>query len=269
MDSVAIKSRTIAIDGHQVLIPVYKKLFIEQVYVPPMVQRIYMPEAVNNESFAKKLIQELSSSYSAGIVSISQELSLSGITKIKKTNYILSLNQSHEQLSANYRKGHKLNLKNFYQNHIQIEESISIEESVNFYRKFSNPEIPAFYKKAELLHRCMSACFQHNGGLLIQAKDPDNQLIAMAFFSIYNKRLTYHLSCSSPSGKKHNAMYGIIDYVIRNYQNKEMILDFEGSTIPGLALFMSGFGATAENYFSYRWNRNSFLKAIQWMRRKN
>lgn len=269
MDSVSIHSRTIVIDGHQVLIPVYKKLFIEQVYVPPMVQRIYMPEALDKESFATKLIQELSSSYSAGIVSISEELTFSGISKIKKTNYILSLNQSYEQLSANYRKGHKLNLKTFYQSQIKIEESTKIEESIKFYNKFSHPEIPVFYKNANLLNNCISSCIRHNCGFLLQARDPNDQLIAIAFFSLYHNRLTYHLSCSSPIGKKYSAMYGIIDYMIRKYQNSQIILDFEGSSIPGLALFMSGFGAVEENYFSYRWNRNPFLRVIQWMRNKS
>lgn len=269
LDSVAICTEAIGIDGHQILIPVYKRLFINQVYIPPMMQRIYLPEGIDKHKMAGNLVQLLISRFSAGVISISEELNIAGISKTKKTNYILSLDRNHEQICSDYRKGHKLNLKTFHQNQLQITESADIEESVKFYEKFSNPEIPLFYKNAKLLNKCFTSCFRHHCGFLIQARDSGDQLIAIAFFSLYHNRLTYHLSCSSPIGKKYSAMYGIIDYMIRKYQNSEITLDFEGSSIPGLALFMSGFGAVEENYFSYRWNRNPFLRAIQWMRNKS
>jgi hypothetical protein len=50
-------------------------------------------------------------------------------------------------------------------------------------------------------------------------------------------------------------MFLLIDTFIQNNSGKNLILDFEGSNIPGIARFYKGFGAMAETYYSVHQNR--------------
>lgn len=265
--AVSPQTVTIELGIIKLLIPLRKNLFINSVYVPPMMQRFFLPDHIEHPTFAERLILELMSRYPSGNISLSENITIKGVEKFQKTNYLLPLNQNYDHLQSGYRKGHKLNLKTAFQHNIKIFESDDIKETISFYKKFSNQRIPKFYKNEVLLSSCITSCINHKCGIIVQASTMDNQLLSIAFFSIYNKRITYHLSCSSPEGKQSCAMYGIIDYIIRKYQQQQVLLDFEGSSIPGLAKFMSGFGAKEEHYYNYQWNRNPVLKLFLWLKR--
>jgi len=51
------------------------------------------------------------------------------------------------------------------------------------------------------------------------------------------------------------AMYFLLDSFIKTNAEQDLILDFEGSMIPGVARFYSGFGAIPETYFQLKFNR--------------
>jgi len=46
-----------------------------------------------------------------------------------------------------------------------------------------------------------------------------------------------------------------VDQLIRDHAGSEKILDFEGSNIPSIARFFSGFGARPETYQEVRFSR--------------
>ena len=77
------------------------------------------------------------------------------------------------------------------------------------------------------------------------------EIIAGAFFLVYFNRIYYLVSFSSEEGKKTSAMFWLIDKMIQKYAQKDMVLDFEGSTIPGIAKFMKGWGAELVMYPRY------------------
>ena len=61
-------------------------------------------------------------------------------------------------------------------------------------------------------------------------------------------------------------MYFLVNSFIEQNTNKNIILDFEGSMIQGVARFYSGFGAKAEHYFQLKFNRLPLL--LKWFKRK-
>ena len=78
-----------------------------------------------------------------------------------------------------------------------------------------------------------------------------NEIIAGALYLIYFNRIYYLVSFSSEEGKRSSAMFWVMDKLIQRYAGKEMILDFEGSMITGVAKFMKGWGAELETYQMY------------------
>ena len=70
---------------------------------------------------------------------------------------------------------------------------------------------------------------------------------------------------SSKEGKELRAMFFLIDQYIQMNAEKELTLDFEGSTLPGIARFFSGFGATPETY--YRMKHNRLPVPFRWIKK--
>lgn len=76
----------------------------------------------------------------------------------------------------------------------------------------------------------------------------DGLLSAGAIFAFSDKRVHYLLSVSSGEGKEKSGMFLVIDQFLRTQAGKPVSLDFEGSNIPSIARFFSGFGAVPEQY---------------------
>jgi len=60
-------------------------------------------------------------------------------------------------------------------------------------------------------------------------------------------------------------MFFLLDEFIRKYAEKNVILDFEGSMIPGLARYYEGFGAIAGKYQQIISNHLPFY--IRWIKK--
>jgi len=72
-------------------------------------------------------------------------------------------------------------------------------------------------------------------------------------------------AASNEEGKKLGAMFFLVDNFIKTNAEKEIILDFEGSMIPGVARFYSGFGSIPETYFQLKFNRLPL--PLRWLKR--
>jgi hypothetical protein len=86
-----------------------------------------------------------------------------------------------------------------------------------------------------------------------------NRLIATLCALDSNNKITYLLPISSSEGKSSSAMFYLIDFIIRREANSSTELDFEGSSIEGIARFYKGFGAVNQPYYILKQFRPSFL----------
>ena len=63
------------------------------------------------------------------------------------------------------------------------------------------------------------------------------------------KRITYLLPVSTERGQALDVGTFLLDALIRAHQGKNVLLDLEGSMIPGVARFYRSFGAQKETYY--------------------
>jgi hypothetical protein len=66
------------------------------------------------------------------------------------------------------------------------------------------------------------------------------------------KRLYYLFAAPTILGRKQNITHFFIDGLIKRYAGSELILDFEGSMIPGVARFYKKWGSKVESYSVYK-----------------
>ncbi len=166
-----------------------------------------------------------------------------------KNNYLLNLNKPYTEITKNYKKGLKSNLKLADKNNLILKKEISFEQFIlmkknNSIHKIKSGNIQIMKTLTQKLNSLNKGNFY---GVF-----KDNKLIATAFFIETKKNLVYLFSATTQTGKKTGATPFLIDSLIKSNANTNKILDFEGSMIPGIASFFKSFGAVNEPYFAYK-----------------
>ena len=146
----------------------------------------------------------------------------------------------------------------------------NIQKSVPFVEIFENPLTSDFIRLKrnntdkkrskehyEWMNIFIDKLIQFKKGRIIGAK-LDGRLVAAVFVAINDNRIYYLLPVSNDEGKKHRAMFGLIDYIMGKYANSGMIFDFEGSNIPGVARLFAGFGGKVNIYHTVTVNHLPF-----------
>lgn len=182
----------------------------------------------------------------------------------ERMNYVLSLNNSYENLNNSYRDNIKRNIKKSEQYQLTINKNIAIADVIQLSKEqISNSLLKSddfihFKKLYKLLHSKQKAT-------TYGAYTKEGRLIASAAFFFSHNRAYYIMVGNHPDGKTLGASHALINAFIKDNAGEDLLLDFEGSDIPSLAFFYSSFGAVEEKYSAVRLNRlPTYLK---WMKR--
>lgn len=171
-------------------------------------------------------------------------------------NLQVGLKSLHDGYSSNTRR----NIKKAIQHKIHVSPVYDIVQFMDFTRenlKSKSPEIKSKHYSA--LQKLISFALYNQLGEIYGAWDSANNLAAAAFFVYGNRQSVYLAASSNENGIEQSAMFLLINSFIQNNAGKNMILDFEGSNIPGIARFYAGFGALPETYYSVHRNRLPWL----------
>jgi hypothetical protein len=102
---------------------------------------------------------------------------------------------------------------------------------------------------------------------IVEVSLPNGQIVAGAFFIQYKNRLIYMLPATCPTGKKVGASTFLLDQLCRQEAGSNLILDLEGSSLPGVARFYRSLGAQTETYgLLVHYNFPVWLKQISALR---
>jgi hypothetical protein len=172
-----------------------------------------------------------------------------------RMNYILDLTGSYEELEASYSTNARRNLKREFSSDSLVGKGLTCRELVDFKRQ--HDVIARSEKEYRWMVALMERIMEHGAGI-IYATGKGRGLDAAAFFAFSKRRAIYLMSVSSEHGKEQRSMFRIVDAFIREHSGSGMILDFEGSNIPSVARFFSGFGASPEVYQAIGFRRFPF-----------
>ncbi len=169
-----------------------------------------------------------------------------------RLNYELSTARNYHELYGAYSENNKRNLKKAFASGVELRYDLGVSEIVHFKRDLAAIKLPEEY----YLHiRDLFSTLAEHGKNVIISAHLNGKICAAALFGISGKRAVYLYSASNEEGKEARAMFMIIDQFIRDFEEQEYILDFEGSSIPSIARFFAGFGAKACIYQQVSFNR--------------
>lgn len=171
-------------------------------------------------------------------------------------NYVLSLADSYDKLSRSFSKNTARNIQKAEKKGLKIvhdyntEDFLKLYESVN--RKYKSPDL-------ETMHVLITQGLERNIFQIKAVSNKKGDVIAALCYTLFKDRFTYLIPVSNEQGKKDSAMFYLVDYLIRKASGTDILLDFEGSSIPGVAQFYRGFGAVNQPYHIIKKLRPSFL----------
>lgn len=179
-----------------------------------------------------------------------------------RMNHTLSLNKPYEAIKTGYNDNTKRNIKKCKENNCRFTNNIDINSIIELNKSHDkNASFNDYENFKKLFWYLRDESLAKTYGVFSAA----GEILSSAVFFYSHNRAYYILVGNTPAGKSLGASHALIDRFIEDHAGNDLILDFEGSDIPGLAAFYSGFGAQKEMYPAIRLNRLPWY--LKWLKR--
>jgi hypothetical protein len=173
-----------------------------------------------------------------------------------RTNLLLDLDRPYEVIKKDYADNLKRNLKKAEKQGLVIKESADFDKAITFFKNNTGEKVENLSTSAYKLLRNLSVALKDKDMLCVfEVYSPANELVATALFVATGRHLINLLPSASLTGKELGATPLLLDYIIRSHAGKDIMFDFEGSMLPGVAQFYRSFGAAEQPYWHLKINR--------------
>ncbi len=255
LDIVSPEWSALVTDSYDFLMPLpgKKKFGIKYVAQPKFTQQtgIFSSRKITN-NIVSDFLKSIPEKYKYQVVHLNSQNRISGENIVKKTNHLLSLNNKFSNLFKAFSQNTKRNIRKSEKLKNITDKNISVDEAI-FLKKENN--INALSEKdLKTLRRLILFAKEQFNVKIYGVRNKNKKLISVTVFVFCENRIYLPLIASSPEGKKKFASFHIFNTFIEEYAGNELFLDFEGSSVPGVARFFEGWGAVPETYYIYRQN---------------
>jgi hypothetical protein len=183
-----------------------------------------------------------------------------------RNNYVLDLSLGYPSLCEGYKEDLIKNLKRVKKFRLAYVHSLDYADSVRSFRQTYGSRFPQVRPKdfQHFNQLCQQA--MENGMLLVRRAETENgEILAQVLLLKDERRLYNIMSTTTERGRRWSANHFLFEELIREHAGKKMILDFEGSEIPGISRFYQKFGAVNEPYYFFRYNQLS--RPLRWIKK--
>lgn len=177
------------------------------------------------------------------------------INFVSRTSFNIDLNQDYVSIYDKFNSDAKKNLaKSALTGYIVKTNDTPDLAAECFFKAYGHwyPNPETLKKK---IIRCAYDATQINKGFTRTIYGKDGQLWCSGFFFIAKNRIHYAMAAPTEEGKKHGATHILIDEVLKEFSNRLMTFDFEGSDLQSVAYFYSKFGSVKKHYLEIKLNR--------------
>ena len=253
LDAVCRDWNAVIYGDYEVVMPIpIKKMWTGRLRfdMPLFIQQLGIIGLKDSDQELKYQFIELASGlYPNFIHSFNHEnglIELDGFKSTDRTNYELDLNKSYEAIRQGFSDNLIRNLKKSSNAKLTFRLSTKFDLLESFISHYSNSDdsSPKHVRAIKEITEIKQLHFSSKIFSVCGSGDP----IAVCLAPSLGMRITLLIPRSSDDGRSVNAMAFLIDSIIRQYSESEMILDFEGSMLPGVAQFYKGFGAVDRKY---------------------
>lgn len=167
----------------------------------------------------------------------------------RRKNIELDLIMPYHQLKSGYSANTIRNLRKATNNCLTVASCTAPEPVVEMFRKNKGKLLPQLNPEYyQTLIKIIYKAIGRKSAEVVGVFTSRNELCAGAFFLHSHRRIVLIFSAYSSKALENGAMFQLIDETIRRYSGQSLTFDFEGSDIPGLERFYSGFGSKMKSY---------------------
>ena len=234
-------------------LPYRRKYFVNYIYLPPWSQQLgVFSEKEIDPLVVSSFLKEIPKKFKFIELFLNTQNKFSGTSVSTRTNFILPLRSSIEQLRKNYAKGRKSDLNYATKQSIRLLRNSNADRIIELFKHEKGNKVtlsPDDYTKLKLvIHQLVKL----NKIEIVTAFSKNDAFLGGAIFLIDTSRITYLFSAITSQGREQKVTTLILDNVIKSFANSDAVFDFEGSMISGLASFFKSFGAIEEDYYHFK-----------------
>ena len=251
LDCVADNWDALVLNNYEAVMPLpwRKKYLIKYIYLPIWIQQLgVFSEKEISQNLTEEFIKSIPIKFKKITIPFNSENKLH-INSIDNTcnNFVLKLNKSYVELYAKFNSNRKRALKKSKKVSIAIDERLTSIEFLKFYSEYSKFESnkPKILKLKKLLELNQSKLI----GIRIEG-----EIETVLLYFADSKRITYLLPVSTKKGKFCGLPTLLITHLLKQYQSSNLVFDFEGSMVKGVAGFYKSFGSSKETYTLFKSN---------------
>ena len=257
LNTLAENWAAIVVNNYEVLFPFcYKiKFGIRYLYMPPFVQQLGIIGTTTPAVF-NTISSKLFSFVSYGDIMIN-EYTNTFISKetIAKTNFELLLNKPHETLIQQFHTDFRRLTKRAINNNLQYLKTNDTKEALEIYYKVYGLRFEKTSEKDFIQFKKIADFFlQKNQCFVRKIVSQENELLSISLFLKDDYRMYNLANTTTEKGRKLASNFLLYNNVLQEFENSNLIFDFEGSDLPGVKDFYKMFKPSVINYFHWHVN---------------
>lgn len=229
-------------------LPRKKKFGIAYVYTPPWIQQlgIYSLKEVTEQT-QEEFLKILSRKFQWIDYHFSSVQNETRRSFTIKKNYLLYLQDGILTIQEKYNKNRKrISRKPF------MDFTLDKNGSIDFFiEKFKNLDKP-YQIKEESIDLLKSLYFKNQDQVFVWNVFYEKEYVGGLVWLKDDHRITYLAPLVTQIGKQRHVPTFLINELIKDFEGQNLILDFEGSMLPGVEKFYRSFGAQPEFYYYFK-----------------
>ncbi len=257
LDAMCDNWNGIVVNDYEAVMPLpwRKKLAVRYTYHVPFIQQLGWIGKIDSKlvkEFVKLLFSfckygEYAFNYSNNILPHTPNSEL-------RNNFIIDLNHEYKFIKSNYKADLNYNLKKADKENLQY-KSGSIDEAILLFQSLYGKKLPNIRKADFKNFKKFCASPDANYSVIVRSvSDANEHLLAIALLLKDNKRLYNVMNSTTNEGRKTEANHFLFDCILQEFAEHKLILDLEGSDVPGIQIFYQKFGAVNQPYYKLHFN---------------
>ncbi len=256
LDQMANHWDALVLNDYEAIMPLTWKMKwgIKYLYQPPLTPQlgIFSPSLIQTEMVSKFL------------GSIPQEFRFAEIflnyanpcEDLKgHDNFVLDLKPQYQKLADQYKSDLVKNLRKAQRNNLVYGDYNDLHFALRLHQQEYGSRT-AHVKDADYIRfeQLATHLMAKGTALLRSVQSGEGELLALSLLFRTRHRIYLVESTTLKKGRDLEANHFLLDCIIREFCQQELLLDFVGSDIPGIAHFYRNFGSQNQTYFFYYLN---------------
>jgi len=247
-------------------LPGDKKLGFNYIATPLFLQQlgVFCPDGCKDDR-ASGFISGIPAFYRLIDLCISNDPKVQGFKTVPRSNYELSLRESYDALWFGYSSDCRRNINNSHRYQQDISYDVTPKEVITLFKSNIGRKAGRIrdihYQRLESL---MELCLNRGYGKIAGVRSPKGKLLWCMFIIDSCNRITLLVTVGSRKSREMRTGYHVVDQIIRENAGSDKVLDFAGSSVPSIAVFMKSFGSIRKGY--HRIYRNTLPWPIRYLK---